>query len=148
MWPFRTVTEPKRFRCPSACALSLVAQPHSGYTDQSGICAKTTIRAAGGLALEIGRKPFDLVGAQRAEALLHSYVREPDEVDIFVIEAIPAPAFGFFAVALKILLAIVCRSVVFARHIKDLLRLRALEHLVERVVFLRLWRNESNRRYE
>src|SRR5471030_3055496 len=43
MWPFSTETEPKRFRYDSACALSSVPQPHSGYTDQSGMCAKTTM---------------------------------------------------------------------------------------------------------
>src|SRR6266480_7414261 len=43
MWPLRTVTEPKRFKYPKARSLSLVPQPHSGYTVQSGICAKTTI---------------------------------------------------------------------------------------------------------
>src|ERR1700730_16077744 len=43
MCPYSTVTEPNFFRYASACALSSVPQPHSGYTDQSGMCAKTTI---------------------------------------------------------------------------------------------------------
>src|SRR5260221_13598650 len=43
MWPFSTETDPNRFRYDSALALSSVAQPHSGYTDQSGMWANTTI---------------------------------------------------------------------------------------------------------
>src|ERR1700674_2699171 len=43
MCPFSTVTEPNFFKYPSACALSSVPQPHSGYTDHSGMCANTTI---------------------------------------------------------------------------------------------------------
>src|SRR5260370_40923978 len=43
MCPFSTVTDPNFFRYASACALSSVPQPHFGYTDHSGICAKTTI---------------------------------------------------------------------------------------------------------
>src|SRR5216683_3283361 len=43
MCPFSTVTEPNFFRYASACALSSVPQPHSGYTDHRGMCANTTI---------------------------------------------------------------------------------------------------------
>src|SRR5450759_5194726 len=42
MWPLSTVTEPKRFRVASACALSSVPQPHCGYSAHNGICANTT----------------------------------------------------------------------------------------------------------
>src|SRR6266851_1856366 len=43
MCPFNTDTDPNRFRYDNACALSSVPQPHSGYTDHSGMCAKTTM---------------------------------------------------------------------------------------------------------
>src|SRR5438067_11340192 len=43
MCPFSTETDPNRFRYASACTLSSVPHPHSGYTDHSGMCAKTTI---------------------------------------------------------------------------------------------------------
>src|SRR5215831_13378438 len=43
MCPFNTDTDPNRFRYESARAASSVPQPHSGYTDQSGMCANTTI---------------------------------------------------------------------------------------------------------
>src|SRR6266478_5767157 len=43
MCPFSTVTEPNFLRYDNACALSSVPQPHSGYTDHNGMCAKTTI---------------------------------------------------------------------------------------------------------
>src|SRR4029077_109251 len=39
--PFRTETEPKRFKYPRACSLSSVPHPQSGYTVQSGMCANT-----------------------------------------------------------------------------------------------------------
>src|SRR5439155_16170860 len=43
IWPLSTVTEPNFFKYDSAWALSSVPQPHSGYTDQSGMCANTTM---------------------------------------------------------------------------------------------------------
>src|SRR5215471_865793 len=43
MCPLSTVTEPNLFRYERAAALSSVPQPHSGYTAQRGIWAKTTI---------------------------------------------------------------------------------------------------------
>src|SRR6185312_7263886 len=43
MCPLSTVTDPNGLRYESACALSSVPQPHSGYTVHSGTWAKTTI---------------------------------------------------------------------------------------------------------
>src|ERR1700719_3454855 len=43
MCPLSTVTEPNFLRYESACPLSSVPHPHCGYTDQSGMWAKTTI---------------------------------------------------------------------------------------------------------
>ena len=56
-------------------------------------------------------------------------------MDVLVIEAVPAGAFGVFAVAFQVEFAIVDRCIVLAGDEEDLLRLRGLQHLVERVVF-------------
>src|SRR4030095_11733449 len=65
MWPFRTVTEPKRLRCSSARPASSVVQPHCGYTAHSGTCAHTTtgvLLHSGHRGRALGFEPLEDLG--------------------------------------------------------------------------------------
>ena len=95
MWPFSTVTDPKRLSRPNACSESSVPQPHSGYTVHSGTCAKSTIGVLLARRGDIVLQPRDLLGAERPESagLEVQDVHEADEMHAGVIEAVPAPPF-------------------------------------------------------
>ena len=71
-------------------------QPHSGYTVHSGIWANTTIGVDFERALEVVLEPFELLGAEIAEAagLEVDDVDEADEVHAAGVEGIPAGALG------------------------------------------------------
>ena len=73
------------------------------------MCAKTTIGVRGRAALQIVLQPFELLGAEIAEAagLEIDDVDEADEMHAVGVEAVPAGALGAVAVALAIELA--CR---------------------------------------
>ncbi len=103
MCPFSTETDPNRFKYDSARALSSVPQPHSGYTDQSGMCAKTTI----GVLLFSRLTSFSshsscsfAEAAETAGLQIHD-VDEADEVHAGLIEAVPAGALRPFPESLR-----------------------------------------------
>ena len=61
-------------------------------------------RAAGRLSLEVGFQPLQLVGPQFAKPFECGDVGQSDEVDVFVVEAIPPAPFCVLPVALHVLL--------------------------------------------
>ena len=73
---------------------------------------------------QIVLEPLQLFAAQDAEApgLEIQHVDQADEMDPFVLEAVPALALGALAVALAIALAVVGQHVVLAGHVEDLAR--------------------------
>ena len=117
MCPFRTDTDPNRFRYDSARSLSSVPHPHSGYTDHSGMCANTTIGVLLLRRLTSLLEPFELLVAERAQAASFEIddVHEADEVHAAVIEAVPARALRALAESLQVALPVVFEHVVLAR---------------------------------
>jgi len=97
-------------------------------------------RPARGLGLEVRFQPLELVSAELTEAFECGHVAQPHEMDVLVVETVPAASFRFLAVALEVLFAIIDGSVMLTRHEERLLRLRAFEYLVQSVVFARLRR--------
>src|SRR5205807_6397344 len=77
-------------------------------------------RPARGLALQIGFQPCELIRAKTAQAFQHSHVRQAYEMDVLVIEAVPAVALRGFAVSLQVLFAVVDREVMLARDVEHL----------------------------
>src|SRR6266567_1871072 len=77
-------------------------------------------RPARRLRLEIRFQPLDLVRTQFAEAFLHLYVGQADEVHILVVEALPAPPAGIFSISFEMLFAVIHRSIMLARNIEHL----------------------------
>src|SRR5207248_3222517 len=61
-------------------------------------------------------------------------VDQPDKVNPFVPETIPAFTFGVLAIALQKIFG-VGQDIMLAGHIEDLARFGALEHLIDRVEF-------------
>src|ERR1039457_2175642 len=91
-------------------------------------------RRAARLPSQIVFQPFKLVGAHLTHPLHRSNIYQPDEVDTFLIEAVPTSATRAFAVAVEILFSVVDRNIVLAGHVKDLLlpgRLQYPFHAVE-----------------
>ena len=111
MWPFSTVTEPKRASSFSASAESCVPQPHSGAIVHSGICAKTTIGVDALLRFQIVGEPGELLGPEIAHAarLQIEDIDEADEMRAAMVEGIPALALGELAVAFEIGFAVCLR---------------------------------------
>jgi hypothetical protein len=94
-------------------------------------------RRAGGEPFHVVLQPLQLLLAERAESagLEVEDVDEPDEVNAFVIEAVPASTCGALAIAVEVLLAIVAQNIVLARYVKHLAGLGFLQHLVDGVEF-------------
>src|SRR6185437_13633615 len=89
--------------------------------------------SAGRNSTQIILEPCDLFIAELAHAFELYDVYQSNEMHAFVIEAVPASAFRSLPISVQKLLAIIDRRVVLARHIENLLRLGALEHLVHGV---------------
>jgi len=83
--------------------------------------------------LHVGFEPLELLLAKRAEAASFQVgdVDKSDEVDAFLLEAIPARSFAGFAEALQILLALVADEIVLAGDVKDVGGLRRLDELFD-----------------
>ena len=97
-------------------------QPHSGAIIQSGIWAKRTIGVEADLALEIVLEPRELLGAERAEAVLLQIddIDERDEMHAAVVEGIPAAAGRALAEAFEIGVAgLRIEDVVLARRVMN-----------------------------
>src|SRR6516225_1136011 len=89
--------------------------------------------STGGLGFEVLFDPAELVLAEFPQTFLDPNIDQPQEVHALVVEAVPAAAVGALAIALQIPLAIIRGDVMFAGHIKDLLRPGLLKDLVHHV---------------
>ena len=76
-------------------------------------------------------QPVELCLAEFAHAFELHYVDQADEMNAFVVEAVPAVPFCAFAVALEVQLSVVDGRVVLAGHVEDLPA--GGENLIERV---------------
>src|ERR1700743_2193535 len=90
-----------------------------------------------GPVLQIIFQPRKLVAAQCAEPVLLDvyHVDQADKMNSIEIKTVPALAFGIFAKTFEVKFSVIAGDIVFARHIKNLFRLYALEQLIERVKF-------------
>lgn len=95
---------------------------------------------AGGDRLKIALKPLQLLIAKGSPAVNLRHIIQTCKVDAFMLEAVPAFALGSFAISLQILFAIIYAGVMLTRHIEDLLRVRALQKLLQRIKLFRLGR--------
>src|SRR5579864_3004950 len=84
--------------------------------------------------------PFQLLASQAAQTAglqVHD-VDQSDEMNAFLIKAVPACALGVLAIAFQILLAVVADYVMFAGNIKDILSAGAFQQLVNAIKLFRL----------
>src|SRR6266481_272210 len=87
-------------------------------------------RRAAGSPLQVAFQPLKLLAAKFSHSLNLHHIVQAHEVHAFVVEAVPTFAFGPFAIALKVLLAIVDVRVMLAGHVMDLLGLGFLKELL------------------
>src|SRR5258708_22393699 len=78
-------------------------------------------------------QPLELIVSERAQAsgFQVPHVDQSDEVDAFLVEAVPTGAFTRFAEALQILLAFVADEIVLAGDVEDVRGLRRLDDLFD-----------------
>src|SRR5579862_1152422 len=86
---------------------------------------------------EVVLQPCELIGTKLAETFESHHVHQPDKVNTFLVEAVPAASLRAFAIPLEIRLAVVRRSIVFARHVVYL-SFYAAQHLIQSVEFRRV----------
>ena len=102
MWPFSTVTEPKRFRYAKRLRAIVGAPAPFGIDRPQRNVREDDDGRAAGEPFHIIFEPLELLGAELAQAagLQVHHVDQADEVHAFVIEAVPAVALRALAVAL------------------------------------------------
>src|SRR5260370_26779120 len=85
-------------------------------------------------------EPFQLIVAKRAQTsgLQIHHVYQSDEMHALLLEAVPARSLASLSVTLKKLFPVVIQHIVLAGHVKDILRIRAFQNLVNRIELLRL----------
>jgi hypothetical protein len=139
------VTDPNRLRYPSAWALSSVPNPLRINRPQRNV-GKHNDRVAGGLALEVRLEPLDLLRAELTKAFERRDIGQADEVDVLMVEAVPAAPCRLLTVTLQVHLAVVKGCIVLARDKENLLRFGAFQHSIEGIEFGRFGYG-SNRLY-
>ena len=133
MWPFSTVTEPKRFNKANACSPSSVTTPRWGTRPREGDVGERHERGAAGQPCDIVFEPVQLLGAEATQArrLEVQDVDQPDKMHTLIVEALPAVPHGPFAVAVQKLLPPIGKDVMLAGHVKDLAALDLFKGLRE-----------------
>src|SRR5262249_31235481 len=97
-------------------------------------------RPAGGVALELRFVVLERLVAELTEAVESGDVRQPDEVEVLVIEADPPAALSVFAVPSQELLPVIDGRVMLPRYEEDLLWIAPFQQFVEHVIFAGLRR--------
>src|SRR3954454_19503969 len=85
-------------------------------------------------------QPLQLFLAEHSQATFFDIhdIYQTDEMDTFLIEAVPTRASRTLAKSLEILLSIIIQDVMLARHVENLLGFAAFQDLFERVELLGL----------
>jgi hypothetical protein len=95
------------------------------------MCANTTTGSAGPQLRHIALDPSQLLVAQRTHAFELRRIIQPDEMDSFMVEALPAPPRSALTETLHVLLAVVAQQVVLPGDEEDLLLAQPFEELVQ-----------------
>src|SRR5215470_3266098 len=134
MWPFRTVTEPKRLRCESACSPSSVTQPPLRVHRPEGHMGEDDQRSAAAQTLDIFLEPVELSRPEASHSARFEveHVDESDEVDPFVVKALPTGARRPVE-ASEVFLAAIGEHVVLAGNVEHARGPRVLESFGHRV---------------
>src|SRR5438552_2325891 len=92
-------------------------------------------RSAGRQLGDIVLEPRHLLVADRSHAFELRCVVQPDEMDPFVIEALPTPSLRTVAETFEVLLTVIAEQVMFAGDVECLLLMQSSKELVQGVEF-------------
>ena len=88
-------------------------------------------RSAGPQLGHIALEPRNLLVSQRAHAFELRRIIQSDEMDPFVVEALPTAPHGALTETLHVLLAVVAQQVVLSGNVEDLLLAHSFQELVQ-----------------